>query len=108
MLTSRSVEIAELDDFVELIIALGVAQSIKRTVPPTVHGYVQTIEGVQQALRGTNLCVEVLNLCFFSAAYWRRRHAAKPFALLIANNQPTLIIGRDRNPRTQFAFGNRE
>ena len=62
MLADRTVKIAELDDFVELIVPLRIAQTVQCAARTAVHRHVQTIEGVEQSLSRADFRVEVFDL----------------------------------------------
>ena len=116
-------DVAQLDDFIELVVAVGVLAAIEATARSSVADDVERIERPQQTLRARHWLdplglvllllinefdVEMLDLGFVTAADLRRRDSAETEVALIADDQPPLRIGRDVDPRAKRFLRDRE
>ena len=99
---TEALQIFELCHLVELIVAVGISQTVESTLATVRH--VQGIEGPEQSLRPRKLDVEPLDASRFAAADRWRRDAIEAGIALVAGDDPTLGIDSQRDPGAEFVF----
>src|SRR5262245_22095455 len=92
----------QLDDFVELVVAIGVADAVQAAAWPAVDGHVETVERIEKPLRRRDLHVETLDLDRLGSAEGWWGDATKALSLLIADNEAALVVEGDGHPRTKL------
>ena len=95
---AASFDFAQQRLLIELVRALRVAQPPESGgVRLFVHHHIQAAKGVEQPVRSGDVCGQFLHLRHFLAADRRRRQAIES-AVLIAGDEPSLIVHREADP----------
>ncbi len=79
----------------------GVGRAVEAAAGAAVDREVEVAEGVEHPLRGGDLDAEVLDLRRLVAADRRQGDPAEPLAVLVAGDQPPLVVEGDRDPRAE-------
>ena len=100
-------EFLELHHFVQLVIAVGVADPVQ-TTPRTIDHHVQAVERPEHSLGVRDLDGQVLDLGRLLAPQRGDGDPAQALAFLVAHQQPPLRIAGQADPRAEFVLGHGE
>src|SRR5436309_15831873 len=101
---STPLQLAQQLDFIEAVVAVGVAHPVKAAIGVFVDHDVETVKRVQESVRLADWQINRLVLNW-TAGSNGRRHDTIEFSVLIAYDEPALGIDAQRHPGTLCLLG---